>query len=87
VGCGLLDLVDLKYGLAPADDQKMCAAYCAELAGTGLLPPSPREVSRLFAACELHRTVYRLVFSRAWRVPPERVAQWVAEVRAFACRV
>jgi aminoglycoside phosphotransferase (APT) family kinase protein len=87
VGCGLLDLVDLKYGLGPADDRRMCAAYCAELAGTGLLPAGPRELGRLFAACELHRTVYRLAFSQTWRVPPERVAQWVGEARAFARRV
>jgi aminoglycoside phosphotransferase (APT) family kinase protein len=87
VGCGLLDLVNLKYGLDPADDRKMCAAYGAELAGTGLLPSSPQEVSRLFAACELHRTVYRLAFSRVWGVPPERAAQWVAEARDLAGRI
>jgi aminoglycoside phosphotransferase (APT) family kinase protein len=87
VGCGLLDLVDLKYGLAPADDERMCAAYREELAGTGLLPRGPQEVSRLFAACELHRTVYRLAFSRAWQVPPERVAQWVAETRDLTGRI
>jgi aminoglycoside phosphotransferase (APT) family kinase protein len=87
VGCGLLDLVDLKYGLDPASDRRMCVAYGAELAGTGLLPSSPRELRRLFAACELHRTVYRLAFSKTWRVAPERVAQWVAEARAFARRV
>jgi aminoglycoside phosphotransferase (APT) family kinase protein len=81
VGCGLTDLIDLKYGLGPADDRAMYRAYCDELAGTGLLPADPAERDRLFAACELHRTVYRLAFSRAWRVPPERVAQWVAEAR------
>jgi aminoglycoside phosphotransferase (APT) family kinase protein len=87
VGCGLLDLVDLKYGLDPASDRRMCAAYGAELAGTGLLPSSPRGLRRLFAACELHRTVYRLAFSRVWGVPPERAAQWVAEARDLAGRI
>ena len=60
VGCGLLDLVHLKYGLGPEDDRRMCAAYRAELAGTGLLPADPREWDALLAACELHKTVYRL---------------------------
>jgi aminoglycoside phosphotransferase (APT) family kinase protein len=87
VGCGLTDLIDLKYGLGPADDREMCRVYCDELAGTGLLPADPAERDRLFAACELHRTVYRLAFSRAWRVPPERVAQWVGEARELAGRV
>src|SRR5262249_27369445 len=36
VGCGLTDLIDLKYGLDPADDREMCRVYCDELAGTGL---------------------------------------------------
>jgi aminoglycoside phosphotransferase (APT) family kinase protein len=87
VGCGLLDLVDLKYGLDPVNDQKMRAAYCDELAGAGLLPATGPELDRLFAACELHRTVYRLAFSKAWRLPPERVARWVAEARDLADQV
>src|SRR5262249_27717806 len=87
VGCGLLDLVDLKYGLGAADDRALCAAYSGELAGTGLLPASDRELGRLLAACELHRTVYRLAFSEAWGVPPERAARWVAEARDLAGRV
>jgi aminoglycoside phosphotransferase (APT) family kinase protein len=32
VGCGLVDLVHLKYGLDPLNDQMMGAAYCEELA-------------------------------------------------------
>jgi len=87
VGCGLMDLVHLKYGLGPADDDKMCSAYATELAGTGLLPSDPRELSSLFAACEVHQTVYRLAFAKAWRLPPARVAQWVAEARDWVERV
>jgi hypothetical protein len=87
VGCGLLDLVHLKCGLDPASDREMRGAYCAELAGTGLLPEGPRELDRLFAACELHRTVYRLAFCNEWRVPPEKVARWVSEARGLAEQV
>ena len=38
VGCGLMDLAHLKYGLGPEDDQAMCAAYQSELESTGLHP-------------------------------------------------
>ncbi|TME24685.1 MAG: hypothetical protein E6I75_28420, partial [Chloroflexi bacterium] len=62
VGCGLLDLVHLKYGLGPRPDSQMRAAYCAELAGSGLLPTRPRELKRLFAACEVHQTMCRLAY-------------------------
>lgn len=86
-GCGLLDLVHLKYGLDAASDAELCAAYCAELGGTGILPPSRRELSSALAACELHKTVYRLAFSATWRLPPERVAEWVCDAERFAARL
>jgi aminoglycoside phosphotransferase (APT) family kinase protein len=87
VGCGLVDLVHLKYGLDPLNDQKMCASYCEELAGTNLIPSSPRELASLIAACELHNTLHRLWRSNVWQLPIERVAQWVAEARAFMLRI
>ena len=87
VGCGLMDLVVLKYGLEPADDQKMCSVYCEALAGTDLLPPSRQDLERLFVACELQRTVYRLAHSAIWKIPIERVEQWVAEARQYMERV
>lgn len=87
VGCGLADLVHLKYGLDPISDQKMCAAYCEELAGTNLIPSSPQELASLIAACELHNTLHRLWRSNVWQLPIERVAQWVGEARAFMLRI
>jgi hypothetical protein len=79
IGCGLLDLVHLKHGLEPADDERMRATYCAALAGTDLLPSCPRDLHRLFAACELQQTVYRLAFIDAWNLPIQTVKQWVCE--------
>ncbi|HEX7942025.1 MAG TPA: aminoglycoside phosphotransferase family protein [Gemmatimonadaceae bacterium] len=87
VGCGVLDVVDLKYGLDPASDAKMCAAYCAALAGTGLLPGDRRELDRLFAACELHKTVHRLAHSASWRLPIDTVARWTREAEQLLARV
>lgn len=83
MGCGLLDLVHLKYGLDPVNDGQMCTAYCGELAGTGLLPASPDALKRLFAGCELHKTLYRLARSRTWQLPITRVAEWVADAERF----
>ncbi len=87
LGCGLMDLVELKYGLDPINDQKMRRAYCAELAETDLLPPCPEDRSRLFDACELSQTVYRLAHSKSWRLPIARVAQWVSEARQLVMRI
>jgi hypothetical protein len=87
IGCGLMDLVELKYGLDPINDQKMRMAYCAELAETDLLPSCPEDRSRLFDACELSQTVYRLAHSKSWRLPIAKVAQWVSEARQLVMRI
>jgi aminoglycoside phosphotransferase (APT) family kinase protein len=87
VGCGLLDLVDLKYGLDPASDQAMGVSYRAALEGSRLLPDDPGEMDSLLAACELHKTAYRLAHSRSWRLPFDTVARWVAEAGQLLARV
>lgn len=79
VGCGVLDVVMLKHGLGQADDRAMCAAYCEELEGAGVLPADPRERDALFAACELHQTLFRLAHVRAWGLPLATAARWVGE--------
>jgi hypothetical protein len=87
VGCGVLDLVHLTYGLDPESERRMRATYGDELAGSGLLPPNAADADRLFAACELHKTVSRLAFSEVWRLPLERVAEWITEARELLDRV
>jgi hypothetical protein len=84
IGCGLLDLVHLKHGLDPADDRAMCEAYLAEVEGIGLLPSNQHELRRLFVACELHHTLYRLAHVGSWRLPQGRAAEWVAEARELS---
>jgi aminoglycoside phosphotransferase (APT) family kinase protein len=78
VGCGLIDLAHLTYGLPPAEVERMLDLYAEELTGTGLVP-SGDERRRLFAACRLHGAIYRLAHVEAWRLPPERVGEWIAE--------
>ena len=87
IGCGLLDLVHLKYGLDPADDAKMLATYCARARSSGLLPADDRQLRRVIAACELHKTLYRLAHSPAWKLPSVKLAQWVGEAEVFLQRV
>ncbi|HEX6535686.1 MAG TPA: phosphotransferase [Gemmatimonadaceae bacterium] len=87
VGCGVLDLVDLTYGLDPASDERMRDAYCAELAGTGLLPTDRGELDALFAACELQKTIHRLAHGASWGLPLDTVARWTREAEQLLTEV
>jgi hypothetical protein len=82
-GCGLLDLVHLKYGLDSQQGGKLVATYRAGLQMTGLLPDDDREFARVLAACELHKTLYRLAHSPNWNLPLATLAQWVLEAEGF----
>ena len=87
VGCGLLDLVHLKYGLDATNDREMVSAYRAELRGAGLLPADDAEFERVLSACEVHKTLYRLAHCGTLRPPPPTLEQWVAEAREHVGRV
>jgi thiamine kinase-like enzyme len=81
IGCGLLDLVHLKYGLSPDQEQEMLTAYRSRM--THLLPKDDQQFAQLLAACELHKTLYRLAHSPAWNLPLTTLAQWVGEAQEF----
>ena len=83
VGCGLLDLVHLKFGLDPLNEERMVSAYCNQLHSAGLLPTDEQEFSRLLAACELHKTLYRLAHCPKWQLPLHRISGWVDEAEEF----
>jgi aminoglycoside phosphotransferase (APT) family kinase protein len=83
VGCGLLDLVHLKYGLGPERGQELVAAYRSGLQTTELLPEDDQVLARVLAACELHKTFYRLAHSTSWNLPLATLAQWVTEAQEF----
>jgi Phosphotransferase enzyme family len=78
VGCGLIDLAHLTYGLPPGEVERMLGLYGEELTGTGLMP-SDDEAIRLLASCQLHGALYRLAHADLWRLPLERVGEWIAE--------
>lgn len=86
-GCGLLDLVHLKYGLDAASDCQMVAEYRTELRGTGLLPTDDAEFERVLSACEAHKILYRVAHCGTLRPPPATLEQWVADARKHVDRV
>jgi len=86
VGCGLVDLMHLRYGLDAAGCEAMFAAYCEAVAGTDLLPP-PGERVPLVAACELERLLHKLWRSRFWNTPAADVAGWLDEAEQHAARL
>ena len=87
VGCCLLDLVHLKYGLDEECDKRMCRAYLEAVGETGLVPSDQNELERLFLACELHRSLYRLAHSDVWELPSARITQFVDESEDFVHRI
>ena len=86
VGCGLLDLAHLKYGLDPDAERKMVSAYRDGFADGAFGPADEQEFPRVLAACELHKTLYRLAHSPAWRLPVVRLAEWVGDAERFLGR-
>jgi hypothetical protein len=78
VGCGLIDLAHLIYGLPPREAERMFDLYSEELTGTGLMP-SHGEGKRLLASCQLQGTLYRLAHADVWRLPLERVGEWITD--------
>jgi thiamine kinase-like enzyme len=82
VGCGLIDLAHLTHGLPPREAERMLDLYQGELADTGLMPAG-EEGERLLAACRLQGTLYRLAHADTWRLPLERVEEWIADCEAL----
>jgi hypothetical protein len=84
VGCGLLDLAHLMYGLAVDDVRRMCDAY-REAWPAAAGPPSAFD--DVLAACQLQKVLYRLARWNAWRVPVAQVAKWVGEAERLTARL
>ena len=79
LGCGLLDLAQLTYGLGPSAVERMHEAYFRSIAGSPLAPRDSRSRDRLLAACELQRSMTRLWRNHVWQKPIGVVAGWVSE--------
>jgi hypothetical protein len=86
IGCGLLDLVQLKDGLPPDADRLMRQAYCNELEAAAFLPKDPAEMDRLFAACEAFIVSYRVARSAPWQLPVKTIEAWIDRAAVAAQR-
>jgi Ser/Thr protein kinase RdoA (MazF antagonist) len=87
VGCGLLDLAHLTYGLDERDLRRMCDAYRAAWPDRPRLPEGEAQFDAVLASCQFQKALYRLARWKAWRVPPARVRQWVGEAERHSARV
>jgi hypothetical protein len=87
VGCGLLDLVHLAYGLDAVPARRLRASYYRAVRGSDLLPRTRQALTALLAACAIHETNVRLGCSPRWSLPPRRLAEWVDDARAALQRV
>ena len=82
LGCGLLDLVHLTYGLDAEDARRIQHAYF-EAAGTvSWIPAAEHGRAAVLAAAAWQGAVYRMARSDAWSVPPELIAEWITEIEA-----
>jgi aminoglycoside phosphotransferase (APT) family kinase protein len=87
IGCGLLDLVHLRYGLQPTEAAELCASYHEAVRGADVLPSKEAELMSVLAACEIHETNVRLWCSARWSLPEDRLDEWVGDTEAALGRI
>jgi hypothetical protein len=83
IGCALLDLVHLTYGLGADDERRLWTTYLEALGARSLVPRSVDEQRRLFGACEAHKTLHRLAHVVEWDTSGLTIERWVAEFRTL----
>jgi aminoglycoside phosphotransferase (APT) family kinase protein len=86
-GCGALDVVHLAYGLDPEARRHLYDAYWLSLEGSPLAIEDRRQRTALLAACELHKTLYRLAHARALGSDEATVRRWVEDAAAWRSRL
>lgn len=87
IGCGLLDLAHLKYGLQPPEEAELCASYYEAVRGADVLPGKEKELMAVLAACEIHETNVRLWCSARWSLPEDRLEEWISDTEAALGRI
>ena len=87
VGCGLLDLAHLKYGLRGPEEARFCDKYFRALQGSDVLPAAGRARMAVLASCEIHETNVRLWYSPRWSLPQECIEEWVGDTERAIKRI
>lgn len=86
-GCGALDVVHLAFGLDPEARRRLFDAYWIALEGSPLAIADGRERAALLAACELHKTLYRLAHVRALGSDEDTVCRWLDDAASWRSRL
>jgi aminoglycoside phosphotransferase (APT) family kinase protein len=82
-GCGALDVVHLAYGLGPDPRRRLFDAYWRELEGSPLAIEDRERRAELLAACELHKTLYRLAHVEALGSDEATVKRWLQDAASW----
>jgi Phosphotransferase enzyme family len=86
-GCGALDVVHLAYGLDPVSRRRLLDVYWLGLDGSPLAVAEGSERAAVVAACELHKTLYRLAHAGAFGSDEATVSRWVEEAESWRSRL
>jgi hypothetical protein len=86
-GCGALDVVHLAYGLDPDARRRLLDAYWGALEGSPLAVEDRQQRAALLAACELHKTLYRLAHAGTLGSDEATVRRWVEEAASWRSRL
>lgn len=86
IGCGLLDLTNLSYGLDRPERERMRRAYRDGLDGRSGRDAGGALSSRLEAACEAHKALWRLAHCGVWGLQDEAAEGFAAEAEAAVRR-
>ena len=86
-GCGALDVVHLAHGLDPEARRRLFDAYWLRLEGSPLAIEDRGERAALLAACELHKTLYRLAHATSLGSDAATVGRWVEEAEFWRARL
>ncbi len=82
IGCGLLDLTNLSYGLDEEAQTRMRESYRTGLTAAGAEAPEGNDVARQALASEAHKALWRLAHCGVWDLPEKAVHGFAAEAEA-----
>jgi thiamine kinase-like enzyme len=87
VGCGALDVVHLAYGLDPDARRRLFDTYWRALEGSPLAVEGRERRVALLAACELHKTLYRLAHVETLGSDEVTVRRWIEDAKSWRSRL
>jgi Ser/Thr protein kinase RdoA (MazF antagonist) len=88
LGCGLVDLIHMKYNRLDTEaDRAVTVAYLEALGHPDLVSPDEEHTRRLLDAVELHFTFYRIAHSASWGESIDQLTRRVERAAALRERL